>query len=53
MATNDTAKPRVPAERPHPRAAARDPGAGAEDRPGSPPWRQVLRRSSSVRPPPP
>jgi hypothetical protein len=27
-------EPRVPTERPDPRAAARDPGPGAEDRPG-------------------
>jgi len=33
--TNDPKSgPRVPAERPDPEAAARDPGAGAEDRPG-------------------
>jgi hypothetical protein len=34
MPTNDNPKPRVPAERPDPKAAARDPGAGAEDRAG-------------------
>jgi hypothetical protein len=34
MPTNDKPKPRVRTERPDPKAAARDPGAGAEDRAG-------------------
>jgi hypothetical protein len=34
MAQNQNSGPRVPTERPDPEAAARDPGPGAEDRPG-------------------
>jgi hypothetical protein len=34
MTTDPKSGPRVPTERPDPEAAARDPGAGAEDRPG-------------------
>ena len=34
MTQNKDSGPRVPTERPDPEAAARDPGPGAEDRPG-------------------
>jgi hypothetical protein len=34
MAQNKPSEPRVPTERPDPDAAARDPGPGAQDRPG-------------------
>ena len=34
MTQNQSSGPRVPTERPDPEAAARDPGPGAEDRPG-------------------
>lgn len=34
MAQNKPSEPRVPAEHPDPDAAARDPGPGAQDRPG-------------------
>ncbi len=34
MTQNQNSGPRVPTERPDPEAAARDPGPGAQDRPG-------------------
>jgi hypothetical protein len=34
MTSDPKSGPRVPTERPDPEAAARDPGSGAEDRPG-------------------
>ena len=34
MANDQTGGPKVPTERPDPKAAARDPGSDAEDRPG-------------------
>ena len=34
MTSDPKSGPRVPTERPNPEAAARDPGPGAEDRPG-------------------